>query len=90
MLDWYHLFFTTTWVHVIRIFHLLIPVGYGCLGIFSFLIPFGSICHATAFTYDNGDGIDANNNSGIQSLYCSMIPTKYQSLSGVTILILVG
>ena len=88
MLVWYYLFFTTTWVHVIRIFHFLIPVGYGYLGIFLNLIPFESICHATAFTHK--DGVDANNNSGIQRLFCSMIPTKYQSLSGVAILILVG
>ena len=43
------LYYYGMWVSIMRISHFLMPVGYGYTTVFVFLIPFGSIQHATSF-----------------------------------------
>ena len=49
VLIWYRLFLYTIWVSITRISHFLIPVEYGYLTVFVFLIPLGSIYHTRSF-----------------------------------------
>ena len=42
-------FYYSIWVSIMRISHFLMPVGYGYMTVFVFLIPFGSIQHARTF-----------------------------------------
>ena len=94
----YHLFLYTIQVSTVRISHFLIPVGYGYLTVYLFSIPFGSIYHARVFIprqnhpsiYMTWNGIDPNNNSCIWRHSHVDVPTKYQYLTGVTILTSTG
>jgi hypothetical protein len=63
--------------------------------VFLFVMPFGSICHTKTFVYKKNcpnintarNGIDPNNNLDIQRFFHLDIPTKYQYLTGISIMI---
>ena len=93
MLVRYH-FFNIICTFIMRVSYFLQPQGYGYLMVLSFTMTFGYIMHESSylgiFVSLNENSLEwywPNINSHIQRLSHLGIPTKYQHLTGITILI---
>jgi hypothetical protein len=83
-------YFDTTWVNILRILHLfenifVFTTIQVCIPVRN-IIPRSHLGQRTVVSIWYWDGVDLNNDSGVQQFIHLAIPTKYQHLISITIL----